>query len=320
VPRLQLNRLPLLLGPALLGGAGLLVPPRAQASCAAPAPAVVWSYPKDGDVNVPVNVTLWLLLSNWNRPGKVLLDGKEVPVNGFGFGYQPLEPMAPSSPHELTFQATPPGEQPVVNLTIHFTTASGETELESPMVPTVPYVTASASRPLSSLCQSVVHAMDCFDTGQDTHLLFAAEGKPFLWIVERVPKLMGESPVFTLWPGECDQPEVFLAGNTVATCDHQYRLHALAGTGLRAMSKPFCPSGLLRSDGPDGGAPPDQPPPADDAGAPAPPDAGTPAPTPGHDGVGTHELTGGSGCSVGGGGAPGVMAAFLLLLARRRRR
>jgi hypothetical protein len=318
VPRLQLNRTLVLLGPALLGGAGLLLPTRAQASCAAPAPAVVWSYPKDGDVNVPTNVTLWLLLSNWNRPGKVLLDGKEVPVNGFGLGYQPLEPMAPSTPHELTFQASPPGEQPVVNLSIHFTTASGETERESPMVPSVPYVTASPSRPLSNLCQSVVHAMDCFDTGQDTHLVFGAEGRPFLWIVEQVPKLMGESPVFTLWPGECDQPEVFLNRSTVATCDHQYRIHALEGTGLRAMSKPFCASGLLRSDDPDGGAPPDQPPPGDDAGAPVMADAGAPAPTPGHDGVGTHEVTGKGGCSVGGGGPPAGLLLVLLLALRRR--
>jgi hypothetical protein len=322
VSRLQLThfvRLSLL-GPALLGSAGFL-PQRAQASCAAPAPAVVWSYPKDGDVDVPTNVTLWLLLSNWHRPGKVLLDGKEVPVNGFGLGYQPLEPMAPSSPHELTFQATPPGVDPAVNLTIHFTTASGETERESPMVPTVPWVTASTVRPLSSLCQSVVHAMDCFDTGQDTHLLFGSEQRPFLWVVERVPAQMGESAVFNLWPGECGQPEVFLTGADARSCFRQYRLHALEVAGLRAMSRPFCPSGLLRSDDPDGGAmPPDQPPPGDDAGAPASPDAGAPAPSPGHDGVGAHEVTGGSGCSVGRGGAPGLMAVLLLLLALRRRR
>jgi MYXO-CTERM domain-containing protein len=322
VPRLQLNRLPLLLGPALLSAG--LVAQRAQASCAAPAPAVVWSYPKDGDVNIPTNVTLWLLLSNWQRPGKVLLDGKEVPVNGFGVGYQPLEPMAPSSPHELTVVASPPGEEPVVSLSIKFTTASGETERESPAVPTVPFVTASPTRPLSTLCQSVVHAMDCFDTGQDTHVVFASDARPFVWIIERVPQLAGESPVFTLWPGECGQPEVFLAGNSLASCYRQYRLHALEGTGLRAMSKPFCPAGLLKADDADGGAPPDQPPPAgDDAGAPVSgPDAGAPAPT-GHDGVGTHEVTGGGGCSVGGGsggGALGFGLGLMLVALRRRQR
>jgi MYXO-CTERM domain-containing protein len=177
------------------------------------------------------------------------------------------------------------------------------------------------NRPLSTLCQSVVHAMDCFDTGQDTHLVFGLESRPFLWIVERVPKLDGESPVFTLWPGECGQPEVFVPGSGIATCDHQYRIHALEGTGLRAMSKPFCPAGLLKIDDPDGGAPPDQPPPGgDDAGAPpVTVDAGPPAPIPGHDGVGTHEVTGSSGCSVGGGSAGGTLLMLLLLLARRRR-
>jgi hypothetical protein len=162
--------------------------------------------------------------------------------------------------------------------------------------------------------------MDCFDQGQDSHLVFGVAGRPFLWIVERVPRLIGESPVFTLWPGDCEQPEVFVDGDNLAVCDHQYRLHALEGTGLRAMSKPFCPSGLLKTDDPDGGAPPDQPPPSSDhAGAPVMVDAGPPAPIPGHDGVGTHEVTGGSGCNVGGGSASGALLVLLLLLARRRR-
>jgi hypothetical protein len=307
---------------ALLAAAVVLgLTPSARASCVPPAPAVVWSYPKDGDVDVPTNVTLWLLLSNWNRPGLVLLDGKEVPVNGFGLGYQPLEPMAPSSPHVWTFQATPPGDPPV-NLTIHFTTASGETEHESPAVPTVPFTTASPSRPLSNLCQSVVHAMDCFDTGQDTHLVFGVESRPFLWVVERVPALMGESPVFTLWPGECEQPEVFLADLDARRCDHQYRLHALEGTGLRAMSRPFCPGALLRpTDSPDGGAvmPPDEPPPAGspDAGAPAAtPDAAAPT----HGNVDTYDAGKAGGCSVGGAeGRGGALLLLLLLVAFRRR-
>ncbi|HXU82478.1 MAG TPA: hypothetical protein VN914_13845, partial [Polyangia bacterium] len=296
MPRLPLIRLSILL--PVLAASAVLGTPSSRASCMPPAPAIVWSYPKDGDVDVPTNVTLWLLLSGWHRPGLVLLDGKEIPVNGFGFGYQPLEPMAPSSPHELTFQATSPGAAPAVTLTIHFTTASGETERQSPTVPTVPYVTASPTRPLSTLCQSVVHAMDCFDTGQDTHLVFATEAKPFLWVVERVPALMGESPVFTLWPGECDQPEVFLQDAVARNCTHQYRLHALEGTGLRAMSRPFCPAALLRAtDGPDGGAvmPPDEPPPADlDAGVATPTDG----PAPSHGNENTYDAGGKKGgCS-----------------------
>jgi hypothetical protein len=283
---------------------------------------VVWSYPQDGAVDVPTNVTLWLLLSNWQRPGKVLLDGKEVPVDGFGLGYLPPEPMAPSSPHELTFQASPPGVDPAVTLTIHFTTASGGTEPLSPAVPAVAYTTASPHRVLSNLCQSVVHAMDCFDSGQDTHLVFGVEQKPFVWIVERVPALMGESPVFTLWPGECGQPEVFLADADARTCGHQYRLHALEGTGLRTMSRPFCPAGLLRpTDTPDGGdpTPPDQPPPSSlpDAGPPG--DSGAAPPIPGHDDNGTHEVSGGHGCSLAGRGRPGFTVLLLALALGRRR-
>ena len=234
---------------------------------------VVWSYPKDGDTDIPTNVTLWLLLSNWQRPAKVLLDGQEVPVDAFGFGYRPPAPLAPSSPHELSVQA---GTQAPVTLTIRFTTASGETERELPMVPKVQAVTATSSRPLSTLCQSVVHAMDCFDTGQDTHLIFETEVRPFLWIVEKVPMAMGESPVFTLWPGECELPEVFLDSSAARTCSRQYRLHAVEGTGLKASGQPFCPSQLVRALPPDAG---DLEPEADGGVAPeqdASPTTGTP--------------------------------------------
>ena len=39
------------------------------------------------------------------------------------------------------------------------------------------WLSATTSRPLSNPCQSVVHAMDCFDTGQDTHLVFETEAR-----------------------------------------------------------------------------------------------------------------------------------------------
>lgn len=292
-----------------------LVPRPARASCTPPAPTVVWSYPRDGETGVPTNVTLWLLLSNWHRPGKALLDGKEVPVNGFGFGYRPLEPLAPSGPHELVIDGAPPGEPPVT-LTIRFTTASGDTELEPAMVPAVTAASATQSRPVSNLCQAVVHAMDCFDTGQDTHLVFETEARPLVFVVERVPMLMGESPVFTLWPGECELPEIFVNGSVARTCTYRYRLHALEATGLRAMSPPFCPSELIKAaPGDDGGAPPepDAAPPPSDAGAPTGGGPSTANPRIG-------ETGGAGGCSVGGGAGSGALLLLALALLLRRRR
>jgi MYXO-CTERM domain-containing protein len=314
VRRLQLTAIGAL---AALTAASALVPCPARASCTSPTPTVVWSYPRDGETDVPTNVTLWLLLSNWHKPGKVRLDGKELPVNGFGFGYRPLEPMAPSSPHELSIDAALPGAEPPVTLTIRFTTASGETEREPAMVPAVSAVSATQSRPLSNVCQSVVHAMDCFDTGQDTHLVFDSEARPFVWIVERVPMLMGESPVFTLWPGECELPEIFVSADMARTCGYRYRLHAVEATGLRAMSPPFCPSELIKAvPGDDGGAPP-----APDAGAP-PEDAGAP-PTMGGANTGAprvDETDSSGGCSVGGAPGGGALLLLALALLRRRRR
>jgi hypothetical protein len=315
VPQLQLTVLRTL--PAALVAAGALTPQAAQASCAEPTPALVWSYPKDGETDVPTNITLWVLLSNWHKPGKVLLDGKELPVNGVGYGYRPLEPLSPSSPHEITIVASPPAVEPPVTLTIRFTTASSETENEVPMVPMVQSVSATQTRPLTNLCQSVVHAMDCFDTGQTTHLVFNTEARPFLWIVERMPMLMGESPVFTLWPGECEVPEIYVNPADASRCTYQYRLHAVEGTGLRAMSPPFCPADLLRAEpGDDGGAPIEP-----DAGVPPEADAGTsgPAPTTGNPVVGEAGASGG--CSVGGGksGAPLLFLALLWAIGRTRK-
>ena len=313
--RLQLTCLHAL---AALAAASALCPRPARASCVEPTPTVVWSYPKDGDTEVPTNITLWLLLSNWHRPGKVLLDGKELPVNGFGFGYRPLEPLAPSSPHELAFQASTPGTEPAVNLTIRFTTGSGETEREPPMTPMVTAVSALGSRPLSNLCQGVVHAMDCFDQAQDTHLVFDTAARPFLWIIEQVPNQMGESPVFTLWPGECELPELFVTGNAARVCGHQYRLHAMEGTGLRAMSAPFCPADLVRAaPGEDGGLPP-----APDGGGVAPADAGASGPRPSTGNPQVSDAGGSGGCSVAHGRAlpvPFLVLVLILGLARRRR-
>jgi len=317
VRQLQLTSLRAL---AALAAAGALVPSPAKASCTEPKPELVWSYPRDGEADVPTNITIWLLLSNWHRPGKVYLDGKELPVNGFGFGYRPLEPLAPSSAHEVTFQASTPGTEPAVMLSLKFTTAAGDTELEPPMVPMVSAVSATQSRPLSNVCQAVVHAMDCFDTGQDTHLVFQTEARPFLWIIERVPMLVGESPVFSLWPSECDLPEIFAPGSAARACGHQYRLHAMEGTGLRAMSAPFCPSDLIKAaPGDDGGAPPapaDAGVTPDDAGAPPMGGANTGNPRIG-------ETDGSGGCSVGGGRSGGallLLLGFVTLLLRRRYR
>lgn len=330
MPRLQLTvPVPLFALAVVAAASGLALP--AHASCVGPMPSIVWSYPRDGQTEVPTNATIWLLLSSWHRPPTISLDGKELPVNAFGFGYLPTEPLAPSTNHVITLAAPGPSGAPV-SLSLRFTTASGETEREPPAVPTVTSVVASQARPLDLVCQGVVHAMDCFDTGQDTHLMFVTEGRPLLWIVERIPQAMGESPRFDLWPGECQVPEIFVHDSVSRACGARYRLHAIEGTGLRAMSPPFCPAELVKPATPDqdGGVAP----PEDDGGVPATADAGAPEPPPpggmlpggAQANPQVKSVDGGDGgCSFGGGAgtAGGVVLLLMALMAvaalRRRR-
>src|SRR5829696_7651889 len=126
----------------------LVCPASARAGCAPPVPEVVWSYPAEGQTDVPTNATIWILLPNWTQPASVSLDGMEVPANGFGFGYVPEQLLAPSSPHQVTFRATAAKVQPPVDLTIRFTTGAGPAEATPPSPPAILWASASATREL----------------------------------------------------------------------------------------------------------------------------------------------------------------------------
>jgi hypothetical protein len=312
-------------GIASLMVAALAGPAPARATCALPPAELVWSYPADGQSDVPTNATIWILLPNWTQPGSVSLDGVEIPVNGFGFGYVPEQPLAPSSPHQVTFRATSARVQPPVDLTIRFTTGPGPAEAKQPSAPAVLWASASATRDLTPACQRVLDAMECFDTGPRFHLIFTTEAMPLLWIIEAVGNDPTAAPSFELWPGSCGLPEVFVEDADTRACNRHYRLHALTEAGLRAMTAPLCPGDLVKMPlppspvAPDAGAdqPPDQPQP--DGGAPS----STSDPGPKGSDPAVRETESRSGCAIAGRRkAAGVawLALLLVPLARRRSR
>jgi hypothetical protein len=307
--------------------AALASPPLAGAACLTPAPTVVWSYPAEGQLDVPTNAAVWLLLSNGHTPEVVFIDEQPVPANEVGVGFQPPQPLAPGA-HLLSFLATPEDADLPVQLTLRFTTGAGPSEEEPPEAPFVTGITVPTMRALAPRCQAAVQAMGCADTGADTHLVFANPAAPLLWIVERVPAVMDETPVFTAWPGDCGLPELFTRESVKRSCGHRYRLHAAGPTGLRSTGKPVCPDELLAArPAPDGGVDPDDPDGSisdpGDQPVPGTPDAGAPRPAPAGSGVQVHESTGDvtGGCDVAGSAAPAtvVLPLIVLIVFTRRR-
>jgi hypothetical protein len=313
-----------------LAGALGAAPSPALAACLTPAPTVVWSYPSEGQTDVPTNLAVWLLLSNGHTPDVVFIDDEPVPANMLGFGFEPPQPLTPNSLHVLSFLATPEDAELPVQLSLRFTTGPGPADELPPEAPFITAVTNPTMRNLAPRCQQAVQAMACQEKDPDTHLVFANSSRPLLWIVERLPAVENEPAFYTLWPGDCGLPELFTGPGARSACDHHFRLHALGPTGLRATGKPVCPSQLLgaRPGGDDGGAPADDPdgsaPPLPEEGsAPMSPDAGPRGPAPRGSGVQVHESGGDvvGGCALGGARPPaGVLLALLLIVALRRRR
>jgi hypothetical protein len=238
----------------------LLPTPQAQAVCNLPAPAVVWSYPADGDTDVPTNAMIWVLTSRGRQPQKILLDGQVLDVSQRDFSFVPPAPMAPNAQHTVTIN---PPVGPLIK--IRFTTGPGPAERIAPDKPIVHWVTPQASRTLTPKCQAILNSMGCFDAGEDTHLVIAVEGAPLMWLIER-ETLPGVPAELHPWPSECGLPEIFRPNLDGHLCGRRLRLHAVDPTGTRSMSAPFCLGRFLRS----GAAlPPGNPPSDPDAGAPA---------------------------------------------------
>jgi len=192
-----------LLGLALVG-AGLLIAESAQGSCAAPSSAILWSYPADGETEVPTNVVLWAL--------PVGVDVLEVSLNGSvvlpgtaPFSYD-LGALAPNTVYTLAFDFS--GRFGDAHIEQTFSTGNGPAELQPGAAPgtVTPSRWAYSDFALSDFCDQVLWAQGCFDTGQDTHFLFAPSGSAQAWLVQE-DRVNGGAPL--LWPAECGAPDFF---------------------------------------------------------------------------------------------------------------
>lgn len=217
--------------------------PRASATCIAdPIPALMWSYPAHGDTGVPTNTRVWL----YPRKGVqavVVLDGTPLDKDDGGFVLPRLEPNT-TYMVEIHLEALG-GAGSTESLS--FTTGSSAlTE-----APCADASIASSSRDdnvsyrtvpeNAALCDSI-HALHCYDTGQNTVVSFDTSSSPLFWRIGNGVR-SGEGTIMgSWWPGSCGPPEVVL--HPWGDC---MELQAVNAAGMRSDITTVCLSGCRGS-------------------------------------------------------------------------
>jgi len=225
-------------GLAVLAAVGVSGARPVWASCVAPTPAIVWSYPAQGANDVPTNADLWILLSGWNVLPRVSLDGTELPELELPSGYD-LGELAANTEYTLDVLGADGA-----SFELTFTTGDGPAAADLSAAPG--RVTPTSYRevqgaPLSPACLAALSTQDCFDVGQDTYYEFAPTGHAVGWLIASESSFRSVN----LWPGECGSPR--LLGNSAdVPC---VTLHGIDASGVAHAGERVC--GIYPGEGPD---------------------------------------------------------------------
>lgn len=182
----------------------------AHASCAAPPPKVLWTYPADGDRDVPIDSVLWVISNAWGAPSLATLNGKPLDAmqsdgvfDAVSFAPGTLQPDTSYVLHlEYSSWAADldAGDSPAYDVAFQ----TGSSRSKAPPKPFVAGYRASSGLDAMHPCADVIAAQDCFDQGQNTLLAFDVVGDGALaWLVN------GELTGRTLWPQRCGDPALF---------------------------------------------------------------------------------------------------------------
>lgn len=225
--------------PILLSAVVLVLaahPLRAEASCVAPPPKLIWSYPAPG-ATVPPNAIFWAIVPLGSEL-RVLLDGVEleaepVAVNGGRIDPGPLT----VGEHLLELIIDGDGGNAVL-VPIEFTVAGEPVTPASGPVEFVDDDLEPLNSTRSAICAEVLASHDCYDTGQDAELVLETETRPLVWIVGggNSPDQL-ERPV--LWPGECGQPRLVIHSGRSAC----FTARAVDETGAERPANAICSNG-----------------------------------------------------------------------------
>ncbi len=171
---------------ALSGGLGLAASRSARASCLAPQPGLLWSYPANGAIDVPVDADLFVSGDLYGLP---TLAGEPLPR--IAIGVYDLGRLAPQTRYEVR------GEGAV----IAFTTGGAASPL-----PREPSSDVLVTRnPIDFASCPLLLPQGCFDTGQRTWVRFDV-GPAMVWLLDVVS--CDGTVRQMVWPSVCGAPVV----------------------------------------------------------------------------------------------------------------
>lgn len=208
-------------------------PQPVAASCASGATRVLWTYPSDGDTDVPTDAVV-LLIATGPVSGSRMATLNGTAVRAASEGLYPLAMLDPDT--EYTFRLESPADvSPVPPATvIHFRTGShAAADAGTPRV--VSSSTSEETPAMSELCNAVYLAGECFDTPPYvSHALQLESSDTVAWQIESEAHSGGK-----LWPREC-RPTLTLHSSASAppVC---FELRAVSASGARSEPERFCP-------------------------------------------------------------------------------
>lgn len=211
-------------------------PRMAHASCVAPTPKVIWSYPAAGQVDVPLDSDLLVLTEGVWDDAEVTLEGEPLSAGSALAGHFDLGALEPNTTYTVAINASEVGGQPAVDLSWQFTTGDAPADEDVPLAVTIQSATTEVYEWDDDMpCSPAMLADTCFDTGYPSLESFETDIEAGLWVIEVVTP-NGSVVSYRLYPGECGQPRMldyaqFTPGN-------QYRVHAILRDGSIVSSEP----------------------------------------------------------------------------------
>lgn len=211
----------------------------AQANCIQPDPAILWSSPAQGAVDVPLDADLLLVMDGYRPNLEVRLDDRILAPSSIP-GIYDLGQLEPSTEYAVTIGIRGGGVsfdgKPLAPRSLTFTTGSRRAQLErerSTLEVTALGERTAPAEPFD--CDEILYANSCYDTGPPVLQTFAADPRAdsVLWIIETIHADSGEHG-FTALPSRCGSPQQLTGlqddGN------RSYVVHAVSVNGAKASS------------------------------------------------------------------------------------
>ncbi len=210
----------------------------AQAVCIAQDPTVEWTFPQDGQEDVPFDAHVFVATSDGVDPFEVLLDGAPLVAADVDRREFVMSVNAPSSEHELVVRLR--SDRPDLDHVVRFTTGVQPTTTLLPRLRIVAHE-VDARFELERSCWSLVIEPGCHDgPGSDHHVFETDEPAPFLTRVWRVQPNGDVVRFVSPWRADCGAADLPVARQHDDPGEVCVRLDAVAENGRVVEGEPRC--------------------------------------------------------------------------------